>query len=343
MINPYWYFYSDNYLDAKSSGMGYTGIAVTGDIAGINRNPASLEVNNRYQASVQYTYKTNQPWLEVLGLDDLYLHQNLFSGSAGFGYKINKNFQLGFLYSNPTSLTLNVGTIIVTNEFGQEVGRYEADDKYVVHSFSLPFVYTTDMFKIGLSANYSLHRRYATYDNSDYTAKFDRLNVRSGIIFSPIKYLSLGMTFMPEISGTTQSNINNIAGDQNERVVIPMHFGAGISYFVKKANLRFAADYHFMKLSSRDELRDMNRIHFGMEYSVNKEWILRTGFFTYPDPRNMDGNWLNPQDNYDQIFLTLGATYSTKNMQTTLGLMDSHISAGVIKNIYINAGLTFNF
>ena len=60
MINPYWYFYSNNHLDAVSSGMGSTGIASVGSLSTVYLNPASMEINGKYQANIQYTYKSNQ-------------------------------------------------------------------------------------------------------------------------------------------------------------------------------------------------------------------------------------------------------------------------------------------
>ncbi|HJY63466.1 MAG TPA: hypothetical protein VJ455_04855 [Ignavibacteria bacterium] len=343
MINPYWYFYSDNYLDAKKTGMGFTGIAGTTDISGINHNPASLDITQKYQVGLQYTYKTNQPWLQFLNVDDLYLKHTLFSGSAGFGYKINKNFQTGLLYSNPTSLKINFGTVIVTNEFGQEISRYEAYDEYIVHSFSVPFIYNIEKLRIGINLNYSLHRRYLNFDDSLFTGKFDRFNVQGGIIVKPIKELAIGITFIPEVSGIVTGSFPNEIESEETNAIIPLRFGAGIEYIIKGNILKIAADYNYSNLSSREGLKDKHQAHFGLEYYVDKNWTVRTGFLTIPDPRDLTYNYGNPGDNYDQIFLTFGGTYKTKNIEASIGVMDSHISSGVLQNSFINGGLTFNF
>src|SRR4030095_12489447 len=294
MINPFWYFYSNNYLDAVSSGKGYTGLSGTGYISSINHNPASLELSKKYQAGLQYTYKTNQPWLESF-IDNLHLEQNLFSGSLGFGYRINKSFQTGFLYSNPSSLTVDLGTIIQTNEFGQEIGRYDAYEKYVLHSFSIPIVYSIEKFKLGLTLNYSLHRRYANFDDSVFTGKFDRFNVHAGVIVKPIKNLSFGVTFIPEISGDVGGTFPHVASEETTKTVIPLRFGAGFEYTFKGNFLKIGVDYLYSHLSALDNLKDGHEVHLGLEYLVNKNWEVRTGFFNIPDPRDLSGNWGNPQ------------------------------------------------
>ena len=343
MINRFWSFYSDNFLNAVSSGKGNTGTAGLGDMSSIILNPASLNIPGKYSASVQYTYKTNQPWLEFLGLDDLYLRQNMFSGSAGFGYRINKNFQTGFLYSNPHSLTLNIGTIIITNEFGEEIGRYDGNEKYVLHSFSVPLVYNIKWFRAGVILNYSLHRRYMSMGDSDYTGKFDRFNIQAGIIVNPIKELSIGASFTPGDSGAVENSYPSIASEETTQAEIPFRISAGAEYTVKGNIVKLAADYIYTNLSSREGLKDRHEIHFGFEYFVNKNWTVRSGFFNITDPRELPGNYGNPQDNYDQIFLTIGATYKIKEFEGSIGIMDSHISPGVLKNTFINGGVTFNF
>ncbi len=343
MINPYWYFYSNNHLDAVSSGMGSTGIGSVGSLSTVYLNPASMEINGKYQANIQYTYKSNQAWLQQLGLNDLYLKHYIFSGSAGFAYRINKNFQAGFIYSNPNSYGLNIGEIIMTNEFGQEIGRYEAEDKYVNHSFSIPMVYSIDKLRIGLSVSYNLHRRYFNYDQSGTLGKFDKFNIQGGIIVTPVKELSIGVSFKPESKGDVSYSSDLFPTIQTEKAILPMEFGAGASYTLKNNLLRFACDYNYVNGSQLEGQKDQHSVHFGMEYNVNKDWQVRTGFFTQPDPRDLTTNYLNPQDSYDQIFLTFGGSYKFKNALISLAVMDSHISSGVLKYTFINGGVNFNF
>lgn len=343
MINPYWYFYSNNHLDAVSSGMGSTGIASVGSLSTVYLNPASMEINGKYQANIQYTYKSNQSWLSQLGIDDLYLKQNIFSGSVGFGYRVNKNFQTGFIYSNPRSMVVNIGEIIRTNEFGEELGRYVAEDKFVQHSFSIPIVYSIDKLRLGISMSYILNRRNYNFEDGESVAKLDKFNIQGGVIVQPVKELSIGVTFNSGSSGDVEHINNNGINTQTEKAVLPMEFGAGACYTLKNNLLRFAADYNYVNGSKLEGQKDQHSVHFGLEYNVNKNWQLRTGFFTQPDPRDLATNYINSQDSYDQIFLTFGGSYKLKNALISLAIMDSHISSGVLKYTFINGGVTFNF
>jgi hypothetical protein len=340
MINPFWSFYSDNYLDAVSSGKGGTGIGANGNISSINRNPASLNLPGKYQADVQYVYKTRLQWLPSLGFNDLYLKQNPFSGSAGFGWKFSKEFQSGFLYSNPASMTLNVGEIIMTNEFGEEIGRFEGYDKYIIHSFSVPLVYNFGGFRFGVNLNYSFHRRYfKTNPTEEYVGKFDRFNIQAGVLFTPIKELSIGATITPESKG----KVSNSIGTFEETAIIPLKAGAGFEYTFKGNFLRFSGDFIYRNTSARENLKDQIQVHMGLEYRLKKQLAIRGGFIVMQDPRKLPGNYSNPNDSYSQIFLTAGGTLKLKNTEISLGIMDSHVSSGEIKNTYINGGVTFNF
>ncbi len=344
MINSYWYFYSSNFLDAVSSGKGNTGIGSTGNISAIQLNPASMEIPGKYQADLQYTYKTNQPWLPGLDIGDLYLKQNIFSGSAGFGYRINKNFQVGFLYSNPKSMTLNVGEIITTNEFGEEINRYDAYDKYNIHSFSVPLVYSTEKLRLGLSVSYNLHRRYANFsNNNEVTGKVNLFNLQGGIIVKPLKELSIGVTFSPQISGDVTYDTPLFFYEEDYEVVIPMEFGAGIEYTFRGNFLKLSGDYTYTNSSIETYQKDLHKAHLGIEYLVDKNWTVRTGFFTSPDVRDLPGSYFNYNESYEQIFLTLGATLKLKKASLSLAVMDSHISSDDLKYTFINGGLTFDF
>ena len=66
IINPYWEFYSNNWLSTNLAGKGFTGVASLGDISVISINPASLNVENKYNANVSYSYKHGIDYLPEL-------------------------------------------------------------------------------------------------------------------------------------------------------------------------------------------------------------------------------------------------------------------------------------
>lgn len=348
MINPYWYFYSNNYTDAVSGGMGFAGIGNFGDLTSSNINPASMNIPGKYQAAVQYNFKTTQQWGEKYGIDDLYLKHYIYSGSAGFGYRINKMFQTGFIYNNPRSINQYADNIPITNEFGEELGRTDSYDKYVQHKFTIPLVFRYKILSLGIGLSYSMNRRYFKYsENGILTAKFDKFNIHAGMIITPVKEFSIGVTFKPQLSGDADHTTNENINAQTEKVLLPMELGAGFIINLMKNRLKFAADYNYTKTSSANvngsELIDFNQVHTGIEYTINKQWQIRTGFFNQPDPRKNIVSYEGISTDLNQYFLTAGTSYMTKNMKISLAVMDSHISSGDVKITIINGGLTYNF
>lgn len=345
IINPFWSFYSPNYLDAVSSGRGGTGIGAVGsNLSSSYLNPASMNITGEYQADIQYTYKSKQEWLPQL-VSDMNLKQNPFSGSVGFGMKFSKDFQAAILYGNPNSFTLDLGEIVVTDEFGNEIGRYQAYEKYIAHSFSAPIVYNVGMLRVGLTLNYSFHRRIANFSNDEFTGKFDRFNIQGGIIVQPVKELTLGLTFTPEATGRVEGSSNAVASEYTT-ATIPLKFGGGFQYLFNGSKLKLAGDLTYSKSSSRKGLKDQLSFHGGLEYTANKRLTIRAGAFNLQDPRELNSTtvtYLNPNDSYSQVFLTIGATVKTKKADFSIGIMDSHISSGVIKLLLVNAGASINF
>jgi hypothetical protein len=342
IINPFWSFYSPNYSDVTSSGRGNTGIGSIGNtVSSSYLNPASLNIPGKYQANIQYIYKSNQEWLPTL-TSGMHLKQNVFSGFAGFGMKISKEFQGAVTYSNPHSFTLDIGTIFITDEFGNIIGSYEAEEKLVVHSLSAPMVYDFGMIRIGLSLNYNFYRRTANFSNDDFTGKFDRFNIQGGIIVQPAKDFTLGLTFSPEATGQVEGGFDTLV--EYTKAHIPLKVGGGAEYNFKKSGLKISADVTYTKNSVRKGLKDQLSFNGGIEYDVNKNFTLRAGGFNIQDPRDFEtANYINENESYSQVFLTFGGTYRTKKAEFSLALMDSHVSSGVIKLLLINAGAAFNF
>jgi long-subunit fatty acid transport protein len=344
LINPYWNFFSDNHLDAVSSGKGRTGIGEVGDISSTVMNPAAFEIEKKYQVNVQYTYKTNQPWLQGLGISDLYLKQNVFAGIAGFGYKLNKHLNAGLVYSNPYSMDINVGEIIRTNEFGQEIGRYEAYEKYSSHNLSIPISYKFKKFRIGITLNYTLHRRYFNFEYEKFVVKFDRFNADAGILVDISEHLTFGLKFRPEAKGQAKYYSDSISQiDEYTDVLLPMQIGTGVSYTIPMNKLNFAADYTFIQGSKIEGLSDQHWFNFGIQYPLNKYWTIRGGFFNAPEPRDFKTSYINPEESYSQFFLTAGASVKSDIAVFSLAIMDSHISSSTLKYTFITGGLNLNF
>lgn len=99
--------------NSLNAGMGETGTGMVNDAAAMFWNPAGLGFQKGTQVSI-----THSPWLPGLGLSDLF-----YDFLAGKYYMKKLKGTLG------VSITyLNIGTIIQTDEFGNEIGKYQAFD-----------------------------------------------------------------------------------------------------------------------------------------------------------------------------------------------------------------------
>lgn len=99
--------------NSLNAGMGETGTGMINDAAAMFWNPAGLGFQKGSQVSI-----THSPWLPGLGLSDLF-----YDYLAGKYYMKKLKGTLG------VSITyLNIGTIIQTDEFGNQIGEYKAFD-----------------------------------------------------------------------------------------------------------------------------------------------------------------------------------------------------------------------
>jgi len=99
--------------NSLNAGMGETGTGMINDASAMFWNPAGLGFQKGAQVSI-----THSPWLPGLGLSDLF-----YDYLAGKYYMKKLKGTLG------VSITyLNIGKIIQTDEFGNEIGNYQAFD-----------------------------------------------------------------------------------------------------------------------------------------------------------------------------------------------------------------------
>jgi hypothetical protein len=99
--------------NSRNSGIGETGAGLVNDAAAMFWNPAGLAFQNGTEVNI-----THSPWLPGLGLSDLFF--DYLSGKYHWK-KINGTIGVSITY-------LNIGEIIRTDEFGNEIGNYKAFD-----------------------------------------------------------------------------------------------------------------------------------------------------------------------------------------------------------------------
>lgn len=344
MINAFWDFYSFNYLNTESAGRGFTGIAADNNISGILLNPASVNLSAKYQINVQYTYKTSNPWLTSFS-NDIYIKHQLFSGSVGFGWNVNDKLLTGLVYNNPTGMYFSGPK--ATNLNGTEVEYYN-DVKF--HSLNVPLVYKAKNYRLGINLNY-IYALYTVPGEVYYppvsgtfsaTNHFFRASLGLSYIFK--NGLSFGLRAISGGRGkVTYENPPGIAGEEETAdAIYPWKAGAGLQYDLKAAKFKMLFDFNFT-YHNQDNLKERYDFNFGIEKEIEKNWIIRGGFFTLLDYRSKDANWIDPIGDYNQYFLTLGFGLKQKNFEANISALTSEISPGKIKSIYINGGLSFNF
>lgn len=365
-FSPFWDFYSNNRLSTSASGKGYTGIAGRNDISGVVLNPASLEIlKHKFQFCFEYVYKSNIQWLDGV-VSDVYLKELQPAFLSGLGVNLNKYIQTGILYYTGNSYKLDLGEVRVIDENGNTIGETYCYKRFRINSLSMPIVTKYKNIRFGVNINYLYYCLESILIGEWYgeecsgKASFYKLVPKFGIIISPLKNLSLGATFLPETKATIEEKWSpkirwivlepSIKGDwfTPEDTIFnntfPLEVGVGLQYKLNKLPLSFYLDYNYYDYSKDELLVDRNDIHFGAEYEFNRYFILRAGFFRQQDYRDENIQWYDDIGDYEQIFVTSGASIRLESFGLNFSIMDSHIGyIGEKKQTYINGGMTYNF
>ncbi|HMQ81187.1 MAG TPA: hypothetical protein PKE39_15100 [Ignavibacteria bacterium] len=349
--------YSLNYLNTQSSGMGFTGIARLNDISGIENNPASINIPSKYQLNFQYTFKGKHALNYSFTSDNIALKHQLFSGSAGIGWKINKNLTTGLIYNNPKGYYYDLGEGVRTDEFGNVISRYDFYINTVMHSVNIPFVYASDKFRIGLNANYiygmfsvpgegftTINYPNGFEDGNDFKGSTSWFKLDGGVLLHLSKQFAAGLSVSTSMKSTVTYSYPDGTED-HAMASIPWKGGIGFLYSIPGSSWKIGADYKYERTSVITYYKDRHNLHFGTEGIISKNWILRAGFFTLFDNRKDEGNlhWSDKVGAYDQYFVTFGGSYILKNTKINLAVLTSQLSAGKYQNFLVNAGVTFDF
>ncbi len=359
-INPYWDFYSLNYQSVENAGKGYTGIASDGGILSTALNPASLNLDKKFQVYAEYYIKTNLDWGKSLNIKDgPVLKQNHPTFAAGFGYRICKEFQAGIIYRSERNFLLDLGTVYETDEFGNRTGRvfYPYED-FITHTISAPVVYEYKSFKFGANLNILLLHSRRNLTNGlqtdtvgDASANYVRFVPDFGIKFTPADFLSVGVTFTPEFKQDITWDFPNPIVDENTYSYFPMKIGAGFELKLLKNKLLLSGEYRYEKTSVYTigglydyNYKDRHNFHFGAEYKPNNALSIRGGFFTKFDIRDqiLSGSYTDPLGEYDQYYATAGLGYKYKDFDFNIAAVNAFSKKVGLFRINIGAAYNFN-
>ncbi|HEY3250585.1 MAG TPA: hypothetical protein VGK25_05650, partial [Ignavibacteria bacterium] len=157
--------------------------------------------------------------------------------------------------------------------------------------------------------------------------------------------ISIGAKVVSGGKSEVKSSFPSIVGGEQIQIAnYPWKTGAGIEYSFNK-NIKVSADYNYTNTSMQEGLKDRHDAHIGIEGNITEKWTLRGGFFTLLDYRKTqpDFEWLDPIGDYDQYFITFGVGFKQNNFAANIAVLTSQFSPGIIKNTYVNGGLTLNF
>lgn len=362
-LNATYDFYSANYLNTESSGRGFTGIGTLNDISGIALNPATFNVEKKYQLNVQYTYKTKHTFNYGYYASDYAIKHQLFSGSIGFGYRINKSLQTGIVYNNPNGMYFDLGEGIRTDEFGNELSRYDFYYNVVRHSINIPLKYTSGNFSAAINANYiyniltipgeavtTISSPDGYQNGDDFKATANWFKCDAGFLVQLDKTFSLGLSVSTGMRSTVTYKYPD-GTNEYSMSTLPWKAGIGGFYYFPNSTWKIGVDYVYQRTSDMkyyktfQYYKDRHDVHLGAEGNISKEFILRAGVFTAFDYRKEAENitYTDKIGEYDQYFLTFGGTYKTKSVRLNLAVLTSQLSPGKYQGLYINGGVTYDF
>ena len=291
--------------NSLNAGMGETGTGMINDASAMFWNPAGLGFQKGNQVSI-----THSPWLPGLGLSDLFYD---FLAGKYYVKKLKGTIGVSITY-------LNIGKIIRTDEFGNEIGDYQAFDGALAVGYGTK---VTKDLGVGVVTRF-IYSKLAVGkvgneqgSGTAYDLSFDISGLwrpsKSKLKFINNK-LGIGM------------NISNIGPkvtyvDNDQADPLPTNLRLGFAYDIYQSefnNLTFTADFAKLLVKRREEGKSdpvykgiftsfsggfdnvMKSIQssVGAEYWYGKPKLigLRGGFF-YEDP-----------DKGKRKFITLGAS-----------------------------------
>lgn len=336
IINPVHDYYSLNYPSVINAGKGNAGAASTGDVTSALINPASLTLDNKYQAVLSYGIKTSY---NVLTAD--IISQIHPSFSAGAAFKVIKGLNAGIVYSNRRNMkySANSGT------------GYVVDQIFNEHVFSIPISFEYDILRAGIGLNLRLmHGSISGFfstvnypDGAKTYGKTDKILFTPdfGVIINPWRDLSLGVAFSPAWEFDNNWEYDTLLSNMSTTSRFPLKITAGTEFRLPREGFSFSLDYVFEKMSDYTGYENRNNINFGAEFEASKYLTIRTGFFTL-NTQTTRRRLLPDSDN--QFFLTAGGSYKYKNVKFNAALLTSSvINQSDISHTIINFGAAYEF
>ena len=217
--------------NSSNAGMAETGGGLVNDAAAMFWNPAGLAFQKGTEVSI-----THSPWLPGLGLGDLFYD---YLAAKHYVKKLNGTLGVSITY-------LNIGKIIRTDEFGNEIGEYQAFDGAIAVGYGTK---VTKDLGVGIVTRFIYSKLAVGYVGNEkgsgiaYDLSFD-LSALWRPVKTKVKFINnkLGIGLNISNIGPKVTYIDNAQADP-----LPTNLRLGFGYDVYQSefnNLTLTADFN---------------------------------------------------------------------------------------------------
>lgn len=270
------------FVSGKAAGMGGAGIAVFDEMA-INRaNPAALKNYGLTRVSMEFDLES------VDAKHELGKVNSKFGNANGFHFLVPLHRKLSFGIGISLIADSRYSALITGGDDDYFYNR-KVDASGGLGRGTVSFSYNPiELLHIGFSAQFNFGKFKEDWEtdfvSSQYIDAVDEfsthmrgVNMRFGMIITPIKDLHLGLVYANKATLNSQTTLRQGSGVEKEwleqTVILPSVLSAGASYFLNEKFL-FAVDYVSQKWSeyeSGSDFGDSYRIAAGLEFTPSRE------------------------------------------------------------------------
>lgn len=367
--------YSYNYINAKTTGMGNTGVATFGGIQYSLKNPASFKTEN-LSLYVEALFKVEADELaeyeefeqDYNSRDDEFEYivergnQNYVSkipfGIIGFGKKMAKNLNVGLSFSQANSITYDNFSRKTAGDNTQVI----REPTYYNWQTALTTSYQIADFSLGLNIinntyQFNEYRLEGSYEVKNFTENLIRF--KPGIIYGKNNW-SVGFSYLLPAEKQIDCTSDTIMFSYDSTSVkeglsfdtkLPSKLTTGFTYRYREYLFQTDLEYDF---TSQQSSHFDDRIKYGIglqkdmgAYRLRGGFLYSSGIFSgafdNPYVYNSDAQqyydkYIIEVDKEKDFWLTAGAGWKTKYVDIDVSLMKDVI--GNLKGFQATTGFT---
>lgn len=348
IYNPYYDFYSENYLGTKSAGRGNTGVASFGSIESSLKNPASMQIASKTDFYYEFGLKHKIKYSTYNGFSPLN------NATAGGGIiSLGDNWQLGVIYGKKESFNLDLFWAVL--EDGYSDVNNQIFIRRTCNTLNIPVSYqANDKLSIGASLNFEFYSSSQSIIAGNYgahyyksKADFTIARIKLGTIYKVSNNFNIGISFLTPSSQKISEKVSTAQFNYDENQ-FPLELITGVSYKLSKIPLNLLAELQYTNTSVYDEMNDRVNFNLGSEYEI-KDLVLRLGYLSQLDFRNLDykdseeEDYWSDESKEERHLLTLGGSFAWKSLEFSTAYMTSKLlspNEETLSNLKFSVSLT---